>query len=102
MRHNCSRKDDALQGSQWQVRQVRHAWREADVMPRGSHHDETGLLLEDHGPLSLSRDAGGTWRLDVSPSAKRMVGCRVRVIGARADFDLLDVSQIKAVQPSDG
>ena len=66
-------------------------------MPRGSHHDETGLLLEERGQLSLSRDAGGTWRLDVSKSVMRMVGRRVRVIGTRADFDLLEVSHIEAV-----
>ena len=63
-------------------------------MLRGSHHDETGWLLEDHGQLSLSRDAGGTWRLDASPYAKLFSGRRVRVIGTRADFELLEVIEI--------
>lgn len=64
-------------------------------MPRGSHHDETGWLLEDRGQLSLARDAGGNWRLDAPRVARRFVGRRVRVTGTRADFDLLDVIKIQ-------
>ena len=66
-------------------------------MPRGSHHDETGWLLEDRGQLSLSRDAGGTWRLDAPHCARLFTGRRVRVIGIRADFDLLDVTEIHSM-----
>ena len=64
-------------------------------MPRGSHHDETGVLFEDRGQLCLSRDAGGTWRLDAPTAAKRLTGRRVRVVGTRAEFDLLDVTKIE-------
>ena len=71
--------------------------READLMPRGSRHDETGLLLEDRGQLALKRDAGGTWRLDAPHSAERLTGRRVRVVGTRAEFDLLDVATIEAI-----
>ena len=63
-------------------------------MPRGSHHDETGLLLEDRGQLSLSCDAGGTWRLDAAHAARRLLGQRVRVVGTRTEFDMLDVTKI--------
>lgn len=66
-------------------------------MPRGSHHDETGMLLDDRGQMILSRDAGGTWRLDAPHSARRMIGRRVRVTGRRADFDILDVATIGPV-----
>lgn len=66
-------------------------------MPRGSHHEETGLLLEDHGQLSLSVDAGGMWRLDAPLAAQKLVGRRVRVIGTRSEFDLLDVRIIHAL-----
>lgn len=64
-------------------------------VPRGSRHHETGIL-NDHGQgYALRRDGGGTWRLDVSPDerhvADALVGKRVRVLGTRADFDLLDV-----------
>lgn len=65
-------------------------------MPRGSRHDEIGLLLEERGQLVLKRDVGGTWRLDVSPDARRLIGFRVRVEGIRADFDLLDITKIEA------
>ena len=67
-------------------------------MPRGSHHDKTGLLLEDRGQLSLSCDAGGTWRLDAPTAATRLKGRRVRVVRTRADFDLLDVTKIELAQ----
>ena len=76
---------------------MRDAGLEARVMPRGSRHDETGLLVDDHGRLSLSRDEGGTWRLNVPHGARRLAGQRVRVLGVRADFDLLDVERIEPV-----
>lgn len=64
-------------------------------MPIGSLHDETGLLLENRGKLSLRRDAGGVWRLDAPASAYRMVGQRVRMTGRRIDFDLLEVDAVQ-------
>ena len=67
-------------------------------MPRGKHYVETGLLQREGSDLVLQRDAGGRWRLDVGRDADALIGLRVCVQGARADFDLLDVTAItKAV-----
>ena len=65
-------------------------------MPRGTHHVETGLLLEGQRPtnLILQRDDGGVWQLDASAAAWAFVGKRVRIIGTRAGFDLLEVEQV--------
>lgn len=63
-------------------------------MPRGTLIDETGLLLRDRG-LVLQRDAGGTWRLDVNRIRVDMIGTRVRIIGKRSGFDLVDVERIE-------
>jgi Protein of unknown function (DUF5818) len=64
-------------------------------MSIGSRHDETGILLVDGRWLVLARDEGGRWRLDASVSAERLIGRRVRVVGIRAGFDLLDVTAIE-------
>lgn len=64
-------------------------------MPIGSKHDETGLLLKDARNLVLERDAGGTWRLDPTAKALRLVGRRVRVQGTRDGFDLLAITRIE-------
>ena len=66
-------------------------------MPRGSSHDETGWLNDVRGQLTLRRDDGGTWRLDAPTSAHMLAGKRVRVVGVRADFDLLDVKLVEAI-----
>lgn len=70
-------------------------------MPRGTTHDEFGILNEAEGRFSLRRDGGGTWRLDIHPrdlrAARAMAGTRVRIAGLRSDFDLLDVSMIRPV-----
>lgn len=66
-------------------------------MPPGSRHDETGWLNEERGQLILCRDAGGTWRLDAPASAHKLKGMRVRIIGTRAGFDLLDVEAVLAI-----
>lgn len=60
-------------------------------MPKGTKHVEEGMLLMDRGQLVLERACGGTWRLDVGWRIRRLVGRRVRIVGVRADFDLLDV-----------
>ena len=52
------------------------------LMPRGTHHVETGLLLCDGPGLVLQRDDGGHWRLDAP---------------GRAGFDLLDVVRIERI-----
>ena len=70
-------------------------------MPRGSRHDETGWLNEDAGQLLLRRDEGGRWRLDVGFwlgwRTRKLIGRRVRIIGKRSGFDLLDVISIDAI-----
>jgi hypothetical protein len=63
-------------------------------MPRGASVDETGLLLRDRG-LILRRDDGGTWRLDVRRLPVDLLGARVRIIGIRSGFDLVDVHRIE-------
>jgi hypothetical protein len=63
-------------------------------MPRGTHHDETGLLLREGQWLVLQRDDGGRWRLDAGAKAVALLGRRVRVQGIRSGFDLLDVRRI--------
>lgn len=65
-------------------------------MPRGTQHDETGTLAIERGQLVLRRDDGGTWRLDAPRRAHALIGQRVRVIGTRADFDLLEVATVTA------
>ncbi len=63
-------------------------------MPRGTHHEETGLLLREGQDIILQRDDGGRWRLDPAPKALDLLGRRVRVQGIRSGFDLLDVRRI--------
>lgn len=60
-------------------------------MPRASQHDETGTVVRERGELVLLRDDGGRWRLDAPLTAESYVGRRIRVIGVRSGFDLLDV-----------
>jgi len=57
----------------------------------GTAHDETGLLLWEGPHLVLARDDGGRWRLDGPARLEKLVGRRVRVLGVRSGFDLLDV-----------
>jgi hypothetical protein len=63
-------------------------------MPLGTRYEETGLLLREGRWLVLCPDAGGTWRLDADRKAAELVGRRVRIVGLRAGFDLLDVQSI--------
>ena len=70
-------------------------------MPMGTRHDETGWLNENDGNWVLRRDEGGRWRLDVgfwtAWRSRKLVGKRVRIVGKRADFDLLNVDRIEAL-----
>lgn len=63
-------------------------------MPRGSKHDEQGLLLRERGFLILRRDDGGRWRLEADPEAEQFLGQRVRIEGVRTGFDLLSVERL--------
>jgi hypothetical protein len=64
-------------------------------MPRGTHHEETGLLLREGQWLVLQRQDGGRWRLEAGSKAAALLGRRVRVQGTRSGFDLLDVRRIE-------
>ena len=70
-------------------------------MPMGSRHDETGWLNERDGQWLLRRDEGGRWRLDVgfwtAWRSKGLIGKRVRIVGTRGEFDLLNVDRIEAL-----
>lgn len=67
------------------------------VVPRGSRHLETGILLEGPFGLILRRDDGGEWQLDAPVHARRLLGQRVRLEGVRDGFDLLAVQTIEPV-----
>jgi hypothetical protein len=71
--------------------------RHLPAMPLGATHDVTGLLLREGRGFVLCPDIGGTWRLDTGRKAARLAGRRVRVVGIRAQFDLLDVQSIEAL-----
>lgn len=66
-------------------------------MPRGTHHEITGTLLEQRGELVLDVAGGGTWRLDAGWKARRLLGMRVKVLGVRDGFDLLAVEHLERV-----
>ena len=67
-------------------------------MPKGHRYEELGRLFRRTGShyLFLERDDGGVWRLDGSLRDKSLIGERVRVVGIRSDFDLIDVESITA------
>lgn len=64
------------------------------IMPIGSHHDETGILVRDGELLYLQRDAGGHWQIDAPDKATNLIGHRVRIVGVRTGFDRLSAKQI--------
>lgn len=63
-------------------------------MPIGSHHNETGMLVQDGDLLYLQRDAGGYWHIDAPDKVRTLLGRRVRVIGVRTGFDRLTAKLI--------
>ncbi|AYO78921.1 MULTISPECIES: DUF5818 domain-containing protein [Sphingobium] len=64
-------------------------------MPRGTRHELIGILLGgDPYPVLRVAD-GGEWRLDCPRSCRHLIGQKVRVVGTRSDFDMLDVEQIE-------
>jgi hypothetical protein len=66
-------------------------------MPRGTRHIETGILRVGRWGYELEMEGGGVWRLDVTRSARRLVGQRVTVEGTRAGFDVLDVTRMRTM-----
>ncbi|WP_140419340.1 DUF5818 domain-containing protein [Sphingobium sp. Z007] len=67
----------------------------------GSRHDETGWLNEQNGQLILRRGDGGRWRLETGLilgwKTRKLIGKRVRVLGIRCEFDMLDVQELEPV-----
>lgn len=53
-----------------------------------------GML--DHGPngVVLRTDGGGTWELDGSRKARKLIGARVEVVGQRSGFNGFICDQI--------
>lgn len=64
-------------------------------MPKGKRYEEFGVLGSDERGLQLRREDGGVWRLDADSAAWRLIGERVRVVGIRSDFNILDVQHIE-------
>lgn len=74
--------------------------RESGEMPKWQPIEDTGWLNENGGRV-LRRDEGGRWRLDVgfrtAWRSRKLIGKRVRIIGERSGFDLLDVERVEAL-----
>lgn len=66
-------------------------------MPRGTRHEEAGILRLGRLGYELEVDGGGVWRLDLIRSCRRLIGERVIVEGTRSGFDLLDVTTIRGL-----
>jgi hypothetical protein len=63
-------------------------------MPMETRHRLTGMLLQSPRGYLLRMDDGGTWALDLDRPAKRMLGQRVTIEGARSGFDRINVDWI--------
>lgn len=64
-------------------------------MPLGTRHELIGILLGGDPYTVLSVADGGEWRLDCPRSCRHLIGQKVRVVGTRSDFDMLDVERIE-------
>jgi hypothetical protein len=73
------------------------AERSANGVPRKSCHDLIGMLLDDGLNLILHVSDGGRWPLDIRGRFRRLLGRKVRVLGTRSKFDMLDVDRIERV-----
>ncbi|HEX4693582.1 DUF5818 domain-containing protein [Sphingomonas sp.] len=67
----------------------------AEVVPIGTEHVVTGLLLVDRDRPVLNVDGGGTWRLELCSFAGQHFGDRVTIKGRRVGFDVLEVDWIR-------
>jgi hypothetical protein len=54
----------------------------------------TGTLEQSHNGLVLRIDGGGTWELESTRAARKLVGFRVEIIGQRSGFNGLVCDQI--------
>lgn len=59
-------------------------------MPRGTIHEIEGLSLADATCPIQRPDGGRQWRLDLPRGLCPLIGRRMRVIGMRSGFDMLD------------
>lgn len=65
-------------------------------MPRGEPLDLIGVLLGEGAYPTLRMADGGEWRLDITGRYRQLLGHRVRIIGRRSEFDMIDVDRIEA------
>ena len=72
-------------------------------MPRGTRHALNGTLHYTSRGFELHVDDGGVWALDVRSwrRTRKLVGKRVRVVGTRAAFDLIDVQRMEVIDQTD-
>ncbi len=70
-------------------------------MPRGSHHDETGILYQENGELVIVCDNTQRWRVEGSflmeRKARKLLGKRVRIEATRVDFDVLAIKKLTSI-----
>lgn len=65
-------------------------------MPLGGRLDLSGLLLRDGDRLTLRIAGGGEWIIDppLFARTRQLVGQRVRVVGTRGGFNLVNADDI--------
>jgi hypothetical protein len=65
---------------------------------RGVPLDLTGTLLRDGRRLLLAVSGGGEWIVDppLFANGRRLIGKRVRVVGVRGGFNLVDAHRLEA------
>lgn len=54
----------------------------------------TGMLEQSRNGLVLRTDGGGTWELESTRAARKLIGFRVEIIGQRSGFNGLVCDQI--------
>ena len=65
----------------------------------GSRDEETGTLIRDGGRLSLRRDTGGRWKLQLHRVPVDHVEIRVCISGTIVAPGLLNVDTLRPVTP---
>lgn len=63
-------------------------------MPKGTHHELTGQLMEGTFYPVLRVADGGEWRLEITKSWRHLLGQQVIITGVREGFDLIVVERI--------
>lgn len=67
---------------------------ERSCLPVSCAQHLTGTLEQGPTGLVLRTDGGGTWELDATRQARKLVGARVEVVGRRSGFNGLACEQI--------